>query len=566
MKISKTKRLTLHLTAVIMALCAFTACTQGGEYDNDNDNGGGSGGGGGSHNQESGQITASANRLYIDAMLDKYYLYNDAYRQTSRNYNQSYSNFLEDVLDQMHAKGQNPKDGFDYDGEWYFYSYVEREKSAAGRAEGSLYDEIPREYAYGTGMYLVLVRLSSNPFYYGVTPLWVYPDSPAYKAGIRRGDLITQINGQNTTLASLKGSYADLLDDEFYSKKSYKLSIEAADGSLNTVTVETDYYYPNPILFERIYNVAGRIAGYLVYNGFDAAYDNDLLEVFDRFKAAGVEDVILDLRYNGGGHVISSRLLSAVLAGPHCKGKVFAYYRYNDERMKKDYDITDLSDATAFPCELFDGDYERYADSYGFENVYVIGGRNTASASELTINSLRGLDRNVILIGCEPTNGKDVGMEVTTSTRSFDGYVYTLAPISFQTYNAKGESDYDDGFTPDIKPAPIQSSSGTYHTYDEFMPEDWGMLYPGSNGSIQKFDYLADALYAIAGGTLSSSDLSVVTDGGETALTAVVPRCKMMLVQPATRSGNGNEGLRIRRRNPFENNMVKPLDDRDRQF
>lgn len=82
------------------------------------------------------------------------------------------------------------------------------------------------------------------------------------------------------------------------------------------------------------------------------------------------------------------------------------------------------------------------------KKIYVLVSETTASASEMVINGLRGLDIEVNLIGM-PTNGKNVGMEGVV--RSFHNYDFLLFPVSFYIENAKGFRDYSDGFTPDVQ-------------------------------------------------------------------------------------------------------------------
>ena len=88
------------------------------------------------------------------------------------------------------------------------------------------------------------------------------------------------------------------------------------------------------------------------------------------------------------------------------------------------------------------------AGSLNLPRVYCLVGNGTASASELVINSLEGIDLDVILIG-EKTTGKNVGMEGVV--RSFHNYDFLLFPVSFYIENAKGFRDYSDGFTPDVQ-------------------------------------------------------------------------------------------------------------------
>lgn len=149
-------------------------------------------------------------------------------------------------------------------------------------------------------------------------------------------------------------------------------------------------------------------------------------------------------QYNGGGHVISSNMLSTCIAGAACQGKVYEYYRYNDSRMAtvektaretgKEYDTA----AKKFFDEFYYGDYygvdlRNYA--LNMTRLYVLVTGNTASSSEAVINTLRGLDGFTVKLIGEKTNGKNVGMEVSKFT--VGNYSYELAPISFQGYNAK---------------------------------------------------------------------------------------------------------------------------------
>ncbi len=168
--------------------------------------------------------------------------------------------------------------------------------------------------------------------------------------------------------------------------------------------------------------------------------------------------MVLDLRLNGGGHVISADLIASCIAGARCDGRVFAYYRYNRERMAAQKETKEFDEREGKYCERFSYgsryygvDLKRYA--LDLQRLYVIVSEQTASASELVINSLRGIDLDVVLIG-ERTEGKNVGMEGINGLT--DGtLLYQYAPITFQSYNAKGEqaagSDYSNGFAPDYE-------------------------------------------------------------------------------------------------------------------
>lgn len=180
-----------------------------------------------------------------------------------------------------------------------------------------------------------------------------------------------------------------------------------------------------------------------------------MLDALQAFKDAGINDLILDLRLNGGGYVMSSRMLASCIAGARCEGQVFQYYRYNDARMEYP-EMTAAETGQAydeskerFYEEFIYGDY-RGADLRGYAldlpRLYVIVSSGTASASEAVVNALRGIGLEVVLVG-QKTNGKNVGME---GVYLEDGaYEYLFMPVSFQGYNARLETVDPNGLAPD---------------------------------------------------------------------------------------------------------------------
>ena len=275
---------------------------------------------------------------------------------------------------------------------------------------------------------------------YGLVVTSVYPDSPASEAGFRRGTFFAQYNGAAITAANLNSVYGTLIAPGGAS--TVKLT-ENKQGA-QPVSLTAREIYPNPVIHSEVITSGAHRIGYLVYDSFDAAYDDELLAAVKKLKDGNITDMVLDLRNNGGGHVISSNMLSTCIAGAACQGKVYEYYRYNDSRMAtvektaretgKEYDTA----AKKFFDEFYYGDYygvdlRNYA--LNMTRLYVLVTGNTASSSEAVINTLRGLDGFTVKLIGEKTNGKNVGMEVSKFT--VGNYSYELAPISFQGYNAK---------------------------------------------------------------------------------------------------------------------------------
>lgn len=435
---------------------------------------------------------ANVNLNFTWKWMNDYYLWNEDLRAAlpSPNYEQPYDEFLEYLLKSINT---NTMDGYYYPSrtatnkEWIYYSNIVR-YSATGTA--SLHSATRAKEAvvgFGAEVEPMMFDYSGNLYF---TVLWVYPKSPAATAGLKRGDFIGKINGSLINASN----YYQLLVSLYYPNNGDTMTVSLCDYDFDNgrasypegcdKTIVAEYYYDTPVVYSTIFTTNETSAvqkkiGYLVYTSFESSYDDDLRTVFDEFKAKGITDIILDLRYNGGGAVSSSMFLTSVLAGPSCADKVFMYYRYNDERMKQMG--IDKTDYKKYNPLKFDSSS---ATTYGFDfdKIYIIGTYDTASASELVINALRGIDKEVVLVGTE-TNGKNVGMEVVQTTQPIDGYYYTFAPISFQSYNAKGQSDYDDGFIPDRA-----------IDFSNVIPRDWGEAFIEEGDKVYYADYVGVCL------------------------------------------------------------------------
>ncbi len=267
---------------------------------------------------------------------------------------------------------------------------------------------------------------------------YVLKGSPAAKAGLKRGDIILKVDDQTITNAN----YTTIL-----SNQTLKLSLgDFTNGAFvsngKSVTVTKVELQTNPILADTIIAWSGKKVGYLAYSQFLTSFDDSLRAIFGRFKAAGVNELVLDFRYNGGGYVTSSDLITnltvkdaAARVGNLMNKKVFNT-TYTAYLQKKD-------GASAFET-LFKSEPNNLGT---LNRVFVLTAKNTASASELVINNLKPF-MEVILIG-ENTYGKNVGsFSIPHPTKKWD---FGLQPITFLTENANKESNYGSvsGFTPD---------------------------------------------------------------------------------------------------------------------
>jgi len=299
----------------------------------------------------------------------------------------------------------------------------------------------------------------------------VFQNSPADKAGIIRSDRIYKVNGR----AIGDNSDVDLpiINAAFFNGTA-PITIEGvhyANGSAGapfTIQLNKAVYKSTPVLAKKIFTVGAKKVGYLNFARFSNLPSNakaDLDAAFVAFDAGNVTDLIIDLRYNGGGYVNTAQYLINQIAPASTSGKVMFSEHYNPLMQAGSANIlgnqpyTDGTGKIVYEngrmLTLKDVDYsivgntERFLKSGPLNTantitkvVFIVSG-NTASASELVINSLKPY-MTVKLVGSK-TYGKPVGFFPITIENKYKVF-YSL----FQTKNSLGQGDYFDGMTPDI--------------------------------------------------------------------------------------------------------------------
>ena len=299
------------------------------------------------------------------------------------------------------------------------------------------------------GLEFILSRYGSGDAVMGVVT-YILEGSDAVGKNIKRGDIFTRVDGQNLNV----NNYRELL---FGDNLSYTLDMADLSNNLlipngkNITLTKTEKFQSNPIQIHKIIESGSKKIGYLMYNQFADGFDDDLNEIFSIFQSQQINELILDLRYNGGGLVRSAVNLAGMITGQF-DGEVFAKYLWNKKLM--DYLNTDPERFAGnlgenFTNKLGDG---TAINSLNFNKVYVITSGRSASSSELVINGLSPYI-NVIQVG-DNTYGKNVGGPAAlydyidnNRTKNPD-HTYAIYCMTFYSANSQNFYDYADGLAP----------------------------------------------------------------------------------------------------------------------
>ncbi len=311
------------------------------------------------------------------------------------------------------------------------WSYITDDKQALANSLKGI------ETTFGHNFKLFLLPNSNNVV--GIVK-YVVPDSPADKANIVRGDVFYKVNGTSITSANFREL---LFDNDSYTLSFGEFTLEGQITQLEDKTLNAVVIAENPILIHKTINFEGSIIGYLSYNQFIGDYDAELVDVFREFKSNGINDLVLDLRYNPGGSVNTAVLLSSMIAPAAVvqNNEIFSKLIWNE--LVTEFIINEEGEES-------DNLISRFINpdvNLDLNRIYILISSNSASASELVINSLNPY-MEIILVGEDNTTGKYVG-SITITDKNAD-HNWAMQPIVLKTANANGVSDYVNGFTPDF--------------------------------------------------------------------------------------------------------------------
>lgn len=273
---------------------------------------------------------------------------------------------------------------------------------------------------------------------------YVELNSPAAKAGLSRGAEIISVDGVDVGYGS--GSDVKTLIWGLYPKsnfESHTFLVRDASGS-HKIRLTSQVVKTTPVRNLRVINAGDERVGYFTFNTFaTVTAEAALKNAFEELSQKGINDLIIDLRYNGGGYLAISAQLGYMIAGAQSENYTFEKMVFNNKHPyinpvtgKKIVARPFISKGVGFSV-----DYGQKLPTVSLNRVFILTSARTCSASEALINGLRGIDVKVILIG-KTTCGKPYGFYST------DNCGITYSTIQLRGENAKGFGDYADGFSP----------------------------------------------------------------------------------------------------------------------
>ncbi|MFD1255893.1 S41 family peptidase [Mucilaginibacter terrae] len=300
----------------------------------------------------------------------------------------------------------------------------------------------------GTGTDFGFSLSYANASYNDLRIRYVYPNSSAATQNLLRGYRVLAVNDGSVTATT--GSNSDpviIRLNQALSSNSMKLNVQRFDGTTFTTTVTKGSYTTNPVIkYSTITSATGKKVGYFAFSRF-TVLDNakpKIDEAFSKFAADNVTELVIDLRYNGGGSVETAEYLANYMV-PAAMNNTIMFTEYYNNKMQsgnhpvlsKDYNVKA-------------GQFSLASNTYKFSKigglnlnqVFFIVTSRTASASELVINNLKpALPQGVKLIG-QTTYGKPVGF-FGIKIGDYDMYL-----AEFESRNAEGKADFYQGMIP----------------------------------------------------------------------------------------------------------------------
>jgi carboxyl-terminal processing protease len=275
-------------------------------------------------------------------------------------------------------------------------------------------------------------------------------NSPATAAGLTRGVKVLEVDG----VSVVSGADVDTLNAGLFPSapgEEHEFVVQdPVQRKSSTITMRSATLTADPVRIVNIYATPTGPVGHLFFTEHLAPAEQALINAIETLSAAGITDLLLDIRYNSGGFLdIANELAYMIAGGAAAGGRVFSELQFNDKHTLFN-PVTGQALAADFfysTTQGFSAPQGEPLPSLNLDRVFVLTGPDTCSASEAIINGLRGIDFEVIQIGSS-TCGKPFGFYPP------DNCGTTYFSIQFKGVNAKGFGDFPDGFAPQNLGAP----------------------------------------------------------------------------------------------------------------
>lgn len=296
-----------------------------------------------------------------------------------------------------------------------------------------------------------------------LTVAYTEPGSPAAVAALNRGSKLLEVDGVDFVNDNTQAGVTKINAALFPAKagESHQFTVLDVDGNRRSYTLVSADVPTVPVHNVKVLQSGSKKVGYLQFNTHIAAAQPQLISAVEQFRAAAVNELVVDLRYNGGGLLALASQFGFMVSGPNqIQSRFFEKMQFNDKYPNTDPVTGGALDPTPFYNRGIDYTAGRFTNqtlpNLSLNRVFVLTTDSTCSASEAFINALRGIDVEVIQIGGK-TCGKPYGFYPT------DNCGTTYFTIQFTGVNAKGFGDFAAGFVPtpapkfaaDIKGCPV---------------------------------------------------------------------------------------------------------------
>ncbi|MCD2259960.1 S41 family peptidase [Psychroserpens luteolus] len=274
----------------------------------------------------------------------------------------------------------------------------------------------------------------------------VLNNSVADGLGLERGQIFDAVDGNALSTSNLN----TLLNQDTYTLNfatyndngTETVDDDTIESSTDSIELTKQTYTENPVHQADIIDVDGENVGYLVYNGFNSSFNNQLNAAFADFQANNVQHLVLDLRYNPGGSVNTASLLGSMITGQF-NGDIYSKLVFNSDQQSSNTNFNFVNS--------FDG---TTINSLNLNKVYVLTTDRSASASELVINSLSAYI-DVVQIGDSTTGKTQASITIydspdLTSVNINPSHTYAMQPLVANSINVNDVEVPPTGLVPDI--------------------------------------------------------------------------------------------------------------------